>query len=426
MDAVRDRTDAELAAVTGDPVADPSQVMRLEDFRDEASALPHAAQLQQGFRWLRFMPALEREFYTYYWNSHLARTRLALIAAAIVGIPFALRDYFSLPQELAHLTVGLRLLGIMPLLAIGSLLLGSPHLERYREAIIAVGVVFVLGTLGGIIVIADLAGQPLPYEGLMLVIVFVFFISGLRTIKAGISTLLAVVGMLLASHIVGLSQDLILQEGSFLIGLILICTIGGYLLEMAIRRNFLTEKLAEFRAGRDSLTLLHNRRSALQHLAQVWRIGTRERAPVALMLIDVDHFKRYNDVHGHLAGDGCLSEVAFTLASCLSRPMDMVARYGGEEFIAIAYGAGEEGVSTICERMRQAVQELEIAHESASADGLLTVSIGAAWALPAIDDITPSLLLDEADRALYRAKELGRNRWEVNRSHSVLAAAAAA
>lgn len=426
MNAGRDERDAASGTdVSAEAFAHSMQRTVLEEFRDEASALPHAAQLQKGFRWLSFMPALEREFYQYYWQRYLQRSRRAMIAIALVSFPFALRDYFSLPDELARLTISLRLLVILPLILIGVACMHLPRLREHLEAMIAGGVILALGVLGSIIVLAARASAPLPYEGLMLVIVFVFFVSGLRTIKASASTFIAALTFAVLSLAGGLPHEQILEQGSFLFSLILICAIGSYLLESAVRRNFLTEKLAEFRASRDSLTLLHNRRAALQHLAQAWRNCSRERVPLALMLIDVDYFKRYNDIHGHLAGDGCLSEVAFTLATCLQRPMDMVARYGGEEFIAIAYGAGEEGVGKICERMRRAVCELGIAHESSPADGVLTVSIGATWVLPAIDDATPSSVIDEADRALYRAKELGRNRWEINRSQSVLAAAAA-
>lgn len=417
----------ESTATTGsaDAIAEPMQASLLEEFRDEASALPHAAQLQKGFRWLHFMPQLEQEFYEYYWRRYLRRSRRALIVAALICLPFALRDFFSLSSELSRLTISLRLLGIMPLLLIAVGLMQLPRLRKYLEMMIASGVVVVLSVLGIIVALAAQAGTPLPYEGLMLVIVFVFFVSGLRTFKAGVSTFLASVIFAGACEWVGLPHEQVLERMSFLLSLILICGVGSYLLESAVRRNFLTEKLAEFRASRDSLTLLHNRRAALQHLAQVWRVCSRERVPVSVLLIDVDHFKRYNDSHGHLAGDGCLSEVAFTLGTCLQRPMDMVARYGGEEFIGIAYGAGEEGIAKICERMRQAVHDLAITHESSPAGGLLTVSIGAACTVPAVDDSTPSSVIDEADRALYRAKELGRNRWEINRRQSVLAAAAA-
>lgn len=404
----------------------PAHAALLEDFRDEASALPHAAQLQKGFRWLRFMPQLESEFRQYYWQHHLQRARYALLVGALICIPFAIRDFFVLPAELGQTVAGVRVLWIMPLILLQAALTYVSRLKPYLEIMFSVTVFLIMASIALLLVLAAHAGTPLPYEGLMLVIVFVFFVGGLRTAKATISTILAVMVYASAAFMAGLPIGSTLQNLTFLMHMVVIGIVGGYLLESAVRRNFLTEKLAEFRASRDPLTLLHNRRSALQHLAHVWRVASREQVPVSVILLDVDHFKRYNDIYGHLAGDGCLSEVAITLAGCLQRPLDMVARYGGEEFIAIAYGTDGDGLHSICERMRQSIHNLAITHESSPPEGMLTVSIGATWALPANADAGPSAVIDEADRALYRAKELGRNRSEIYPGPPTLFAAAAA
>lgn len=414
------------ARVVGQGVDNPAHAALLEDFRDEASALPHAAQLQKGFRWLRFMPGLEAEFRDYYWRRHLQRARAALFVGAFICIPFALRDLILLPQELAHQVAGARLLIVMPLILLQAALTYVPRLRPYLEVMFSITVFLVLSVVALLLVLAAKAGTPLPYEGLMLVIVFVFFVGGLRTAKATLSTLMGIAVYTFAALWVGLPLGSTLQNVTFLLHMVALGIVGGYLLESAVRRNFLTEKLADFRASRDPLTLLHNRRSALQHLAHVWRVASREQVPVSVMLIDVDHFKRYNDIYGHLAGDGCLSEAAFTLGGCLQRPLDMVARYGGEEFIAIAYGTDEEGLRAICERMRQSIHDLAITHETSPPEGLLTVSIGGSWAVPANGDAGPSSVIDEADRALYRAKELGRNRCEINPGPPLLFASAVA
>lgn len=386
----------------------------LEDFRDEASALPHAAQLQKGYRWLRFETDLEQEFYDYYWCRYLPRVRMALLIGSLLLLPFSLRDYLTLAPEVWHSTVGIRLLGIMPLIMFTVLLTYWPRLQPHLEKLLAVNSVLLLAMLSMVIVIAKARGATIPYEGLMLVMVFIFFISGLRAVKATVTCLIAIGVHIASNEWFALPRGATTQQSALLLNLVVIGGFGSYLLEMAVRKNFLTEKLAEFRASRDPLTLLYNRRAALQHLNNVWRQAEREHVPVAVMLIDVDHFKNFNDIYGHLAGDGCLSEVAFTLATSLQRPLDMVARYGGEEFIAIAYGAGEHSLKKICERLRTAVHDLGIVHEGSGANGLLSVSIGASWATPGVDQTTPSSVLDEADRALYRAKDAGRNRWETD------------
>lgn len=159
----------------------------------------------------------------------------------------------------------------------------------------------------------------------------------------------------------------------------------------------------------DGLTGLGNRRGFDLRLAQEWQRGTRNGQPLALLLIDVDHFKRYNDRHGHQAGDDCLRQVAETLAEGLGRPGDLVARYGGEEFACILPETPLDGALVLAQRLLAMVRTLGLPHGDAPGETIVTVSIGAAAIMPA--DGTPAAeLLAEADRQLYRAKALGRNR----------------
>jgi len=144
-------------------------------------------------------------------------------------------------------------------------------------------------------------------------------------------------------------------------------------------------------------------------LALEWRREMRERNPLSVLLIDVDHFKEYNDHYGHGAGDTGLCQVASCLARCVARPGDLVARYGGEEFVVLLSGTGGEGARVIAERMCAGVRALAIPHAHSSAAACLTVSIGYATADPPGEEL-PARLLETADQMLYRAKAAGRNR----------------
>ncbi len=125
-------------------------------------------------------------------------------------------------------------------------------------------------------------------------------------------------------------------------------------------------------------------------------------------MLDVDHFKAYNDNYGHQEGDVCLVKVATTAETQLQRPSDLLARYGGEEFMLILPNTDHEGVIQVGEKVRRAIEELAITHDHSTAASVVTVSMGAATVIPNKNGATESLLR-EADTALYRAKKLGRN-----------------
>lgn len=160
----------------------------------------------------------------------------------------------------------------------------------------------------------------------------------------------------------------------------------------------------------DGLTGIPNRRQFDEMLGIEWNRMARERLPLSLVILDVDHFKLYNDRYGHLAGDSCLRRVATALAGLLRRPADMVARYGGEEFAAILPGTGLEGAQVVAESMRQAVANLGIEHQDSPVHSVVTVSLGLSAVVP-LPGCAPADLLQAADHGLYQAKQEGRDRW---------------
>ncbi|MDY6942965.1 MAG: diguanylate cyclase [Pseudomonadota bacterium] len=170
----------------------------------------------------------------------------------------------------------------------------------------------------------------------------------------------------------------------------------------------------------DGLTLVPNRRRFDEVLHDEWRRATRhhvgrqfngrgsEPESVSLVLIDIDHFKQYNDHYGHLAGDECLRRVAKTVADSLNRCGDLVARYGGEEFAVLLPSTTIEGAVAIAERIRAAVEALSIPHHGSVTSDHVTISLGVAG-MDQIEESVPSNLVERADRALYEAKANGRN-----------------
>lgn len=167
-------------------------------------------------------------------------------------------------------------------------------------------------------------------------------------------------------------------------------------------------------ASHDGLTGVANRRSFDEGLASEWKIAQRDVRTMSLLMIDIDHFKRYNDTYGHQAGDTCLKQIARALTQVVYRPGDLVTRYGGEEFAVILTATDEQGASFVARRILERVAELAIPH-SVGEGGRVTLSIGISTVTPDAD-VTRESLIASADRALYQAKHAGRNRFVLSRA----------
>ncbi|MDD2463288.1 MAG: diguanylate cyclase [Desulfobulbus sp.] len=163
----------------------------------------------------------------------------------------------------------------------------------------------------------------------------------------------------------------------------------------------------------DGLTGIANRRMFDRYLNKEWRRAMREQVPLALILLDVDFFKKYNDTYGHQQGDRCLIAVAETMQKIIRRPADLAARYGGEEFAIILPNTHQEGAMLIAERVREGLQTLEIPHSGSDVSAHVSISLGVATTVPqANTDVTVAIdtFVETADRGLYQAKLQGRNR----------------
>lgn len=223
----------------------------------------------------------------------------------------------------------------------------------------------------------------------------------------------------------GLSRDSItapwwrdlLKSGLVLVFLILVLTGFGLIVLSQLRQRMAMAR--EIRhahqamremALTDSLTGLGNRRRLDAALLDEIRLAKRQGSTLALIMLDVDHFKRYNDAYGHAAGDDCLSAVGRAIQQSVKRPGDLAARYGGEEFTVLLPNTDNAGAVRVAEQILQAIRSLEIEH-SGHPLGKVTASAGITTGHPATTEVSSATLLKSADRCLYLAKQQGRNRW---------------
>lgn len=178
-------------------------------------------------------------------------------------------------------------------------------------------------------------------------------------------------------------------------------------------KNFVTMKqqhdLLENMALNDALTEIPNRRHFDSCLQIEWRRAIRAEEPIALLVIDIDHFKFYNDTYGHDEGDQCLKTVASVMHQQVERAGDLLARYGGEEFVCLMPHTALAGAITLGERLLSGVADMKIAHAKSPVREYVTLSIGAASVIPT-QESSIEAFFKAADEALYKAKESGRNR----------------
>lgn len=376
----------------------------------EIQSNPHAAQLAKGFPWLRFEPRLEQEFMRSYWSNHRMRMRVGMIVGAIIFIAFSIKYVLTLPRSTWITTVVVVDGFIVPVLLFGALLTLRAQYQPWISKVGNLVLVLMWIGLSATLLESRALGTPIHYESMLLAIAFVLFSTGLRAVPALMSCIFGITIYLVGICILGEHPEVVEDEAFHLISITAIGAIGVYNRESMLRRLFLTQSVATFRAEHDPLTQLLNRGAAMRRLETAWSQAARQHNPIAVFLIDADHFKAYNDQYGHIEGDKCLQSIASAIKVLPRRPMDMVARFGGEEFVALAYDTDWKGAELIAEKVRIAVANMKIPLESGKEVGV-TISIGVASVQPIAGDVTSTIVktLRQADAALYAAKSAGRN-----------------
>jgi diguanylate cyclase (GGDEF)-like protein len=358
----------------------------------------------------RFAPELEAE----YVRNRLLDSRTLIRMACLLGLfTIALRVVelmlLGLPQQptIPGLAVLLAtvVVGTSVVLAWAAWSRSFPHRYlRIANALVPLRNAFTAVAVGG----TASMGQ---HELLMLMPVMMlspFFFLGLHFRPATACVALTFVAYLVSALVFGMPATLLLGSSALLLVTAATCSVAAWQLEKQSRRSFLDGRLITQLAEHDALTGAKNRRVFDEHLARLWQQAIRDGRPLAILLIDVDHFKAFNDRYGHQAGDTALRRVAQAVQAQVSRPLDMLARYGGEEFAVILYDSDRAGTLEIARRMHAAVGALHIEHRSAPATGTVTVSIGVA-AIEPTPARDPRGAVQLADEALYTAKTLGRD-----------------
>jgi len=288
----------------------------------------------------------------------------------------------------------------------------------------------ILLTSGSIILILALSHHPNVvhyHTGVILIVMFGNIIVRLRFWHAfGVSWLTFFLYVLTVTHITPMTPPVMINSSVVLFSAIIISLIASYQMERDLRWNYLRNLLTEIETIRlekakaelellsssDVLTGLANRRHCDVFLDTEWQMGIRYRTQLSMLFLDVDDFKAYNDHYGHQAGDICLQKIAIIIKECVHRPQDLCARYGGEEFIVLLPNTSRESSLQLAEKIRKSVELENIPHAYSRASSHVTISIGVVSMMPHAG-LNQNILVEMADKALYNAKNLGRNQIQV-------------
>ncbi len=380
----------------------PSEILEHESFPDSA----YAQELRRGFPDLCFAPDLERLFQAFHLGRARTRVRFFQLALGLLAVAAAVKLTVLDGVPLGNVALGWLGLVIPACLALAlaswSRLYRRLYLPAARLLLPLIAVVSAFG-------IADrhIEGHPDPFAFLTTFSIAVFFLGGQRFREALLVDVLMVGALGLALAYAGWpAVDVIYYTTE----LVITSAVGAFVyqgVERQLRTSFLERNLLRERVARDGLTGLKNRGAFDDDYARLWQQAARERRSLALLLIDVDHFKSYNDRYGHQAGDRALRRVAQVVQRFARRPLDIAARYGGEEFLLALYDLGAEPVREIAEELRASIEALAIEHDDSPA-GVVTASIGVSIVSPRAGRSAEGAV-QLADEALYAAKRAGRN-----------------
>ena len=391
--------------------------------RDEAQI---ERELRKGPRYLRFSPIIEKAFLNYYLTKYIWQIRLAVLLGVIMYAAFGLLDFYVFPEK-KEVMWTIRYAIVCPL-GIAFFLLTYKIREEWLIHALHTLLVIIAG-LGIIVMIAVAPPEKafLYYAGLMLVVFYAYTLSALRFYYALFASLMVTVLYPIVDHmLVGTSLDRLITNMFFLTSANLMGMPVSYLWEHHIRRDFLLAMLLALEKKKtdqlnrklrdisyiDGLTGVANRLKFEEYFRREWDRAKRTKRPISLLMIDIDFFKNYNDLLGHLEGDACLKRIAQALSRHLRAGMDLVARYGGEEFVVVLPETDLSQAKKVADRIREDVLRLNIPHPASKVSDRVTVSIGVASMVPR-NSLKKEVLINMADKALYAAKKGGRNRVEV-------------
>jgi diguanylate cyclase (GGDEF)-like protein len=382
-------------------------LLDLEQFPDS----PYANELRRATNMsgpdLRFSPALEKDFQAFQLERARARVRIFQLATCLLCLAVAAHLIFLDRVRLGEAFAGW--LGVAVPLSLFLLwaswgrLYDRVYVPTARIALPLLAIVSAVGVAKQVI-----AGHPDPFYFLTSYGIALFFPGGFRFREALVANALMIIAHGVTLACLGESAGTVLYYVGVLSITAAVGAFGYSAVERQLRTSFLERGLMGEMAARDGLTGLKNRRAFDDYLPRMWQQGLRDRRSLALLLIDVDHFKAYNDRYGHQAGDHALRRVAQVVQNFARRPLDMAARYGGEEFVLALFDMTGNHVEEIAEELRKAICALQIPHEDSPTAPYVTASVGISVVRPKVGR-SPEGAVQLADESLYSAKRGGRN-----------------
>ena len=367
-------------------------------------------QQDRGFRLLKFNDPLEAEYQAQLLGKGLSQLRFALVVGGLLGFAVPAMDYVFGGPGFSNDSIVLRAILVQPVVCI---MLAATFIRSLRPFLMALGIVASLASAASVLFLDTLAetlsiASALP--AYILITFFTYLFIGLRFWPALTTGALAFVMYVGAGLYLGQDSGALLYGATLLAVANLIAATGLYNIDYNRRMSFLREGELRFRASQDPLTGIANRGAFEDYFERAWKHCAREQIPIAIAMIDIDHFKEYNDHYGHPAGDQCLRAIAPIIEDSSQRPLDFAARYGGEEFVLLLPGCNTRRAKDILDDLRRNVIASVIEHSASPTSALLTVSAGVSSLMPktGVDDRDELVRL--ADDALYKAKSEGRNR----------------
>ncbi|MBI5591620.1 MAG: GGDEF domain-containing protein [Deltaproteobacteria bacterium] len=392
---------------------------------DELNAL---RQFMDDHGWrLRFNNELEREFQQDYTHLYCAHMQIAGIIGLIVFMTCGVLDIVFMP-EVAGRTWFIRLVAGAPMLGL-MLIFFRRGIEDQHQLF---STIFYCVFVGGMMAIALNSPEPYSYyyyNSVTIVLIILYAVSRIQ-FKWGVC---AAIIMLITINVELICFDL--KSNISFLAVVLIgnyvfiassgcALIGAFLMERSLRQNYLQSRMIsitnrqleelnlslQFLSTIDGLTQIANRRSFDSTLSREWQRAKRNCESIGFIMLDIDHFKLFNDTYGHQAGDECLSVVGSLLKGYARRPGDLAARYGGEEFALMLIDTSAEQARIVAEQLCKEVSEKMISNKN-NVQVHVTASLGVASIVPGqLLQAGPEALILAADQALYHAKRSGRNR----------------
>jgi diguanylate cyclase (GGDEF)-like protein len=386
--------------------------------------------LNVGFRWMKFPEALEQEFLG---EAPVQRLRHFLVSGLIslaIYDGFLIADYLLIPDVFVA-ALKLRLMIFTPISALFLIMMwlyrDRPllHHPLILDSLVLFSGLFAASTLAYALSITHSPLSDFYHAGFAVVVVYGNLVQRLRFWWAvGFSFAVLAIQLVGIGVLPNFNPRLVWPITVLTSTTVAFSLCASYVMERDKRRRYLltvrerelVSRLSEVNlqlqqlSRVDVLTALFNRRHFQEYLQNAWQRAKHEGSQVAIIMMDVDHFKGYNDHYGHPAGDECLRRVAEVMQNSLRNPGDMVARFGGEEFIAVLPQTSLEVAMQAAERVRKAIEELGMRHEASETLPVVTASVGVSCVNAASPSASPDTLISNADRALYDAKRQGRNR----------------